>query len=167
MKLKDTCSLEGKLWQTQCIKKQRHNFADKGLYSQKYDFSISHVWMWELNHKTEHWRIAAFKLGPVEDSWESLEQQRDQTSQSWKNQHWRFIGRTDAETEALILWVPVVKRQLIGKDSDAGQNWRQKEKRVAEDEMFSYYHQPSEHKFEQTLGDCRGQRSLVCIFHVS
>ena len=31
--------------------------------------------------------------------------------------------------------------------------------------MFSYYHQPSEHKFEQTLGDCEGQKSLVCIFH--
>ena len=51
------------------------------------------------------------------------------------NQHWIFIGRTDAEAEALILWPPDVKSQFIGKDPDAGKDWRQKEKRVAEDEM--------------------------------
>ena len=51
-KLKDACSLEEKLWQMrQCIKKQRHHFADKGLYGQSYGFSSSHVWMWELDHK--------------------------------------------------------------------------------------------------------------------
>ena len=47
----------------QCIKKQRHYFACKGLYSQSYDFSRSHVWIWKLNHKkAEHWRIKAFEL---------------------------------------------------------------------------------------------------------
>ena len=48
MKLKDTCSLEEKLWH---VKKQRHYFADKGLYSQSYSFSSSHVWMLELDYK--------------------------------------------------------------------------------------------------------------------
>ena len=51
MKLKDTCSLEEKLWQTYNIKKQRHYITDKGLSSQSYGFSSSHVWMWELNYK--------------------------------------------------------------------------------------------------------------------
>ena len=50
MKLKDACSLEGKWWQKH-IKKQRHHFADKDLYSQSCGFSSSHVQMWELGHK--------------------------------------------------------------------------------------------------------------------
>ena len=55
------------------------------------------------------------------------------------NQPWIFIGieysRTDAEAEALILWPPDVKSQLFGKDPDAGEDWRQKEKEMAEDAM--------------------------------
>ena len=54
MKLKDSCSLERKLDKPkQCIKKQRHHFADKGWDSQSYGFSSSHVQMWELDHKEE------------------------------------------------------------------------------------------------------------------
>ena len=44
------------------------------------------------------------------------------------NQSWVFIGRTDAEAEALVLWLPDVKSLLIGKDPDAGKDWGQKEK---------------------------------------
>ena len=64
MKLKDTCSLEEKLWKPRWdIKKQRHYFANKGPSSQSYGFSSSHVWMWELNYKeAEHQRIDAFEL---------------------------------------------------------------------------------------------------------
>ena len=51
------------------------------------------------------------------------------------NQPWIFIGRTDAEAEAPIFWLPDVKSRLIGKDSNAGKDWRQKEKRMAENEM--------------------------------
>ena len=59
-KLKDACSLEVKLWQhTQCIKKQRHHFADICLYSQNYGFSHSHVCMWELGHK-EVWALKSW-----------------------------------------------------------------------------------------------------------
>ena len=50
------------------------------------------------------------------------------------NQPWLFIGRIDAEAEAPILWPPDTKCWLIGKDSDAGKDWKQKEKEVAEDE---------------------------------
>ena len=53
------------------------------------------------------------------------------------NQPWIFIGRTDAETEAPIFWPPDVKSWLIGKDPDAGKDWRREEKGVAEDEMIT------------------------------
>ena len=52
-----------------------------------------------------------------------------------ENQLWIFTGRTDAKAEALILWPSDVKSQLIGKDPDAGKDWRQKKKGVTEDEM--------------------------------
>ena len=52
------------------------------------------------------------------------------------NQPWILIGRTDAEAEAPVLWPPDAKNWLIGKDPDARKDWRQKEKEVAEDEMF-------------------------------
>ena len=65
--------------------------------------------------------------GAGEDSWESLGQQGDQTSQY---QPWIFIGMTDAEAEAPILWPPDVKSQVIGKDPDAGKDWRQKEDEI-------------------------------------
>ena len=52
-----------------------------------------------------------------------------------KNELWIFIGKTDAEAEAPILWLPDAKSQLTGKDPDAGKDWRQEEKRVTEDEM--------------------------------
>ena len=69
-----------------------------------------------------------------EDSWESLGLQGDQTNSKGKwtlNIHWK----TDAEAEAPILWLPYVKRQLVGKDPDAGKDWRQKEKGAAKEEM--------------------------------
>ena len=78
------------------------------------------------------------------------------------NQLWIFPGRTDAEAEALIFWPPDVKSWLIGKDPDAGKDWRQKEKGMAEDDMVRYNHQFNEHEFEQTPGDSGGQRNLPC-----
>ena len=52
-----------------------------------------------------------------------------------RNQSWIFIGRTDAEAEAPVLWPPDSKSWLIGKDPDAGKDWRQEEKGMAKDEM--------------------------------
>ena len=76
----------------QCIKKQRHHFANKGLYSQSYGFSRSHVWMWEQDHKKSRELILSH-CGVGEDSWESLGQQEDQTRPSWRkstmNVHWK------------------------------------------------------------------------------
>ena len=56
------------------------------------------------------------------------------------NQPWISTGRTDAEAEVLILWPPDAKSWLIGKDPDAGKDWRQKEKGVVEDEMVTQHH---------------------------
>ena len=67
------------------------------------------------------------------------------------SQPWIFFGRTDAETETPILWPPDVKSQLIGKDPDAGKDWRQEEGAV-EDEMVRESHPLNGHEFEQTLG---------------
>ena len=78
------------------------------------------------------------------------------------NLPWIFIRRTDAEDEAPIFWPPDAKSQLIGKDSDAGEDWGQEEKGVTEDEMLGWHHQLNKHEFEQTPGDCEGQGSLEC-----
>ena len=77
------------------------------------------------------------------------------------NQHWIFIGRTDAKAEAPVLWPPDMKSQLIRKDPDAGKDWRQEDKKVTENEMVGWHHQLNGHEFEQTLRDRRGQASLA------
>ena len=77
------------------------------------------------------------------------------------NQSWMFTGRTDAEVEAAILWPPDVKSWLIGKDPDAGKDWRQEEKGTTEDEMVGWHHWLDGHKLEQAPGVGDGQGSLV------
>ena len=78
------------------------------------------------------------------------------------NQSLIFIGRTDAEAEAPILWPSDVKNWLIGKDPDAGKDWRQEEKEITEDEMVGWHHQLNGYKFEQAPGVGDEQGSLVC-----
>ena len=78
------------------------------------------------------------------------------------NQSWMFIGRTDAEAEAPILWPPDAKNWLIGKDPDAGKDWRQDEKGTTEDEMVGWHHRLDGHEFEQTPEDNEGQGGLAC-----
>ena len=78
------------------------------------------------------------------------------------NQPWVFIGRTDAEAEAPILWPPNAKSWLTGKDTDAGKDWRQEDKGVTEDEMARQHHRINEHELEPTPGDSGGQGSLAC-----
>ena len=76
------------------------------------------------------------------------------------NQSWIFIGKTDAEVP--ILWLLDGKNWLFGKDLEAGKDWRQEEKGVAEDEMVGWHHRLNGHEFEQALRDGEGQESLVC-----
>ena len=65
------------------------------------------------------------------------------------NQSWIFIGRTDAEAEAPILWPPdTLTNWIIGKDPDAGKDWRKEEKGMTEDEMVGWHHWLNEHELE-------------------
>ena len=64
------------------------------------------------------------------------------------DQSWVFIGRNDAKAKTPILWPPHVKSWLIGKDSDAGRDWGQEEKRMTEDEMAGWHHRLDGHEFE-------------------
>ena len=129
MKLKDTCSLEKSYDQPrQNIKKQRHYFANKGPSTQSYDFPSSHVWMWELNYK-ESWQpkngcFWTVVLGKTLES--PFYSKEIQPVHPKGNLSWIFIGRTDAE--APILWPHDAKNWLIGKDPDAGKDWRREEK---------------------------------------
>ena len=172
MKLKDTCSLEEKLWQTrQHIKK--HFFAYRGPSSQSYSFSSSRVWMWELDHK-EGWapKKWCFWTVVLEKTLEScLDSKEVQPVYPKGDQSWIFIGRTDAKAEAPILWPPDSKCRHTGKDPDAGKDWRQEEKEMTEDEVVGWYHRVNGRKFEQTSGDGEGQGSLVwcspCIWKSS
>ena len=70
------------------------------------------------------------------------------SNQSILNQSWMFVGRTEAKAEALILWLPDVKNRLIGKDPDAGKDWRQEKKWMTEDEMVGWHHWGDGHEFE-------------------
>ena len=79
-----------------------------------------------------------------------------------ENQPWIFIGRTDADAKAPILWPPDTKSWLIRKDPDAGKDWRQEKKGTIEDEMVGCHHRLNGHEFDQTPGDGDGQGSLVC-----
>ena len=78
------------------------------------------------------------------------------------NQSGIFTGRTDAEAETAIFWPPDAKSRLIGKDPDAGKDWRQEEKGTTEDEMVGWCHQLDGHESGQALGAGDGQEGLTC-----
>ena len=92
--------------------------------------------MWELDHE-EGWvpKNWCFQIVVLEKTLESpLDCMEIKPVNPEGDQYWIFIGRTDAEAEAPVLWPPDSKSWLIGKDPDAGKDQRQKEKGVAEDE---------------------------------
>ena len=121
------------------------------------------VWTWELDSK-ESWAPKNWWFWTVvlEKTLESpLDCKETQAVNPKGNQSWIFIGRTDLEAETPILWPPDMKSLLIGKDPDAGKNWR-REKGKTKDEMVGWHHQLNGHEFEQALGDGKGQGSLAC-----
>ena len=97
-----------------------------------------------------------------EDSWESLGLQEIEPVHLKGDQSWVFIGRTDAETETQIPWLPNAKNWLIWKDPDAGKDWRWEEKWMTEDEMVKWHHRFDGHEFKQTSGVSDGQGGLAC-----
>ena len=165
MKLKDFTPWKESYDQPrQPIKKQRHYVANKGLSSQSYGFSRSHVWMWELDYKgswaPKNWCFWTMVLEKILES--PLGCKEIKLVHPKGNQSWIFIGRTEAEAEILILWPPDVKNWLIWNDPDAGKDWRPEEKGMTEDEMAGWHHRLNELEFEWTSGVGDGQGSLAC-----
>ena len=120
--------------------------------------------MWELDYK-ESWVVKnwCFWTVVLEKTLESpLDCKEIQPVHPKGNQYWLFIGRTDVQSETLILWLPDVKNWLTGKDPDAGKDWRQEEKGMTEDEMVEWHHRLNGHEFEWTLGVGDGQGGLAC-----
>ena len=105
-------------------------------------FSTSHVCIWEWTiKKAEYRRNWCFWSVVLEKTVESpLDCKEIKPVNPKGNQSWLFIGRTDVETEAPILWPPDAKNELIGKDPDAGKDWRQEEKGMTEGEMAEWHH---------------------------
>ena len=148
----------------QCFKKQSHHFSNKGLSSQSYGFSSSHVGMWEFDHK-EGWmpEHGCFQTVVLEKNFESsLESKEIKPVNPKGNQPWIFIGRTDTDAEVPILWPLDLKSWLIGKDPDARKIWGQEDEGATEVEMLGRYHWLNGLEFEETQRDSDGQRSLAC-----
>ena len=139
------------MWRTDPFEKtQMLGRINKGPNSQSYGFSSSHGWMSELDHKEgwtpKNWCFWAVVLKKTLEN--PLDSKETKQVYPRGTQSWIFIERTDAEAEAPIVWPPDVKGRLIGKDSDAGKNWRREEKGVTEDEMVGCYHRLNGHEFE-------------------
>ena len=120
--------------------------------------------MWELDCE-ESWAQKKWWFWTVvlEKTLESpLDCKEIQPAHPRRDQSWVFIGSTDVEAETPILWPPDVKSWFIGKNPDTGKDWRQKEKRMTEDEMVGWYHQLDGHGFGWTLGVGDGQGGLAC-----
>ena len=120
--------------------------------------------MWDFDYKErfvlKNWCIWTVVL---EKSLESpLDCKEIQPVHPKGNQSWIFIGRTDAEAETPILWLPDVKSWLISKDPDAGKDRGQKEKRASEDDMAGRPHRCNEHALGQTPEVSEGQGGLAC-----
>ena len=110
--------------------------------------------------------LMVLNCGVGEDSWESLGLCKEiQPVHSEGDQPWDFFGRNDAKAETPVLWPPHAKSWLIGKDSDAGRDWGQEEKRMTEDEMAGWHHWLNGRESEWTLGVGDGQGGLgVLLF---
>ena len=169
IKLKDTCSLEKRYDKTrQCIKKQRYHFANKGPYNQSYGFSSSHVTDVRVGPERrlsdEELMLSNCGAGEVPES--PLDQKKIKPVNPNRNQEWIFIGRTDAEVEALILGHLMQRDDLLEKTLMLGkiQSRRKRWQRIRwldgiTDSVDSMI------RFEQTLEDSEGQGSLVAAVH--
>ena len=115
---------------------------------------------WQGNYVFFGYIITCFRIVVLENTLESLGQEIKPVNPKG-NKSWIFLGRTDAEAETPKLWPPDAKNWLIGKDPDAGKDWRQEEKTMTEDEIVGWHYWLNGQKFEQTPGDSKGQGSLV------
>ena len=163
--VKLTCSMEQRPWLTQkayqkaetSLRSQRSVYQREGCFS-------SHIWTWLLDHK-ESWGLKnwCFWTVVVEKTLESpLACKEIKPVNPNGNQSWLFTRRTDIVAETPVLCPPDAKHWLIGKDSDAGKEWRPEEKDMTEDEMVGWHRRFEGLEFQQALGVGDGQGSLVC-----
>ena len=157
MELKDACSLEEKLWPTQTAHWKAEFHLVKAMVFPVVMYGCE---SWTIK-KAECWRIEAFELWCWKRLLRVLGLKEIQPVNPKGNQSCIFIGRTDTIAETPIFWPPDAKNGLIGKDPDAGKDWRQEEKGTTEDEMVGWHHWLDGHEFEQTLGVSDGQGCLV------
>ena len=148
----------------QHIKKQRHYFANKGPSSQSYGFSVVMYGCesWTIE-KVECWRIDAFELWCWKKTLESPWTARRSNQSILKEISPEYsLEGLMLKLKLRYFWPSDAKNWLIGKDPDAGKDWRQEEKGRTEDEMVGCYHWLDGHEFEQVprVGD--GQGSLAC-----
>ena len=123
--------------------------------------------MWQLDHK-DSWtpKNWCFWTVVLEKTLESpLDCKEIQPVNPKGNQSWIFIGKTDAEAEASILWPSNAKSWLNGKGPDAGKDWRREEKGTTEDEMTGGHHWFDLFEFEQGSGVGDGQGSWYAAVH--
>ena len=128
------------------MKKQRHNFADKGPSSQSYGFSISHVWMWELDHKESwalrnscFWTVVLKKTLEIPLDCKEIKPVYPKGNHSWLFVVRKYFGHLIWRTDSLI----------------------QEEKGTTEDEVVGWHHWLDRHEFEQALGVGDTQGSLA------
>jgi len=128
--------------------------CNENTFSSSHGFSNSNLQIWELDNKEgwalKNWYSHAVVLEKTLDS--PLDSKEIKPVNSKGNQPWIFIGKTDAEAEAPILWPHDAKCQHTGTYSDAGKDWGHEEQRATEDEMVGWHHWLDKHKFEQTPG---------------
>ena len=136
------------------IKKQRHYFVDKGLYSQSYGYSSSHVQMWELDHK-EGWALKNWCF------WTVVLERLLRVPWTARRSNHSVLKKINPEYSLKVLMLKL-KLQYFGhlmwransleRTLMLGKDWRQEENGVTDDEMVGWHHQLNEHEFEQAPG---------------
>ena len=148
-----------------CVEKQTHYSADKGLHCQGYGLPSGHERLWELDCKEARTpKNRCFRTVELEKTPESpLDSKEIKPINLKEDQPWIFTGRTDTEAEVPVFWSSDVNRWLIGKSPWCWERLRAEgEKRASEDEMVGRHLWCSEHELVQTLGDDEGQGGLAC-----
>ena len=150
----------------QCVEKQKHYSASKGLYSQGYGLPGSHAQLWELDCKKDREPKNCLWTMVLEKTPQSPLDSNEIKPVNLKGNHpWILFGGPDAEVEAPVFWSFDVNSWHIGKAPDAGKDWWQTEKRASEGEMAGWHHQCNAHELGQTSGDTRDREAWCAAVH--